>query len=136
MRQDISLAQQIVQSNHATFEVARRLPTDYSEVPHMVLIGVPDKAALFRVVEKLNKNDIGHQVFYEPDDNMGLSAVATVPLEQSQRRCLSNYAIWRDTTKDKQQREMLAERLAGRAVPPDAWLDCGTPYLSEGAAND
>jgi hypothetical protein len=57
---------------------------------------VPDKAALFRVIEKLRANSIDHEVFYEPDFDMGLSAVATVPLEQSQRRVLSNYRLWRE----------------------------------------
>ena len=91
------MAQQIVQSNHATFEVARRIKTqDLAEIPYCIVIGVPDKTAIFRVVEKLKSNDIGHQVFYEPDDNMGLSAVATVPLAQEQRRVLSNYGIWKE----------------------------------------
>ena len=77
--------------------MARRLsehnPTD---IPSCVVIGVPDKAALFRAIEKLKKYDIGHQVFYEPDFNMGLSAVATVPIEGQQRRALSNYGIWKE----------------------------------------
>lgn len=98
MRQDIPLAQQLVQSNHATFEVARRLPQPQNsdETPSVVVIGVPDKNALFRVVEKLRSNNIGHQAFCEPDFNMGLSAVATVPLEQEQRRVLSNYKLWKE----------------------------------------
>jgi hypothetical protein len=96
IRQDLSAAQQIVQSNHATFEVARRLPPEYEETPNLVLIGVPDKTELFRVVEKLKFHEIDHQVFYEPDDNMGLSAVATVPLIQEQRRPLSNYQTWKE----------------------------------------
>ena len=96
MRQDISVAQQIVQSNHATFEVARRSPAHSDEIPSCIVIGVPDKVALFRVIEKLNKHDIQHHSFYEPDFNMGLSAVATVPLGQEQRRFLSNYRLWRE----------------------------------------
>jgi hypothetical protein len=96
VRQDIPLAQQLVQSNHATFEVARRLPaSNLDETPSCIVIGVPDKTALFRVIEKLSKNDIAHHTFYEPDFNMGLSAVATAPLEQEQRRVLSNYKLWR-----------------------------------------
>lgn len=98
VRQDISLAQQLVQSNHATFEVARRLqlPQNLDETPSCIVIGVPDKTALFRVIEKLRAHEIGHEVFYEPDFNMGLSAVATVPLGQEQRRALSNYRLWRE----------------------------------------
>lgn len=98
VRTDLTAAQQLVQSNHATFEVARRLPQprNLDETPSCIVIGVPDKAALFRVVEKLRSNDIAHQVFYEPDFDMGLSAVATVPLEQHQRRALSNYRLWQE----------------------------------------
>src|ERR1700677_1406594 len=76
--------------------MVRRLPPDFSGIPSVVVIGVPDKNALFRVIKKLETNHIDHQVFYEPDFNMGLSAVATVPLAQEQRRCLSNYRLWRE----------------------------------------
>src|SRR5271168_3802485 len=88
----------MVQSNHATFELARRLPRDQDldVTPSCITIGVPDKTALFRVIEKLRANGIVHHVFYEPDFDMGLSAVATAPLEQSQRRVLSNYRLWRE----------------------------------------
>jgi hypothetical protein len=98
VRQDIPLAQQIVQSNHATFELARRLPhpQNLNETPSCIVIGVPDKTALFRVIEKLRRHDIAHELFYEPDFDMGLSAVATVPLVQEQRRVLSNYRLWRE----------------------------------------
>jgi hypothetical protein len=87
----------MVQSNHATFEVARRLPQpqDLDVTPSCITIGVPDKTSLFRVIEKLRSHGISHQVFYEPDFNMGLSAVATAPLGDDQRRYLSNYRLWR-----------------------------------------
>jgi len=114
VRQDISLAQQIVQSNHATFEVARRLPQpqDLDVTPSCIVIGVPDKQALFRVIEKLRANGIAHELFYEPDFDMGLSAVATVPLEQAQRRVLSNYRLWREPNAPTQ---------ANSAVPTQAY---------------
>jgi hypothetical protein len=75
--------------------MAKRLPSDFDQIPNLVLIGVPDKAALFRVINKLNDNAIGHEVFYEPDDNLGLTAIATYPLTQEQRRVLSNYRLWK-----------------------------------------
>ena len=52
VRQDLSLAQQIVQSNHATFEMAKSLDPSYNQIPFLVVIGVPDKTALFRVINK------------------------------------------------------------------------------------
>jgi hypothetical protein len=78
--------------------MARRLPhpQNLDITPSCITIGVPDKLALFRVIEKLRSKDIPHEVFFEPDFDMGLSAVATIPLGQEQRRALSNYRLWRE----------------------------------------
>lgn len=94
MRQDISIAQQLVQSNHATFEMAKRLD-GYPETPSIVLIGVEDKTALEAVIERLQRYGIDYEAFYEPDFGMGLSAVATYPIEnKKQRRALGTYKLW------------------------------------------
>jgi len=101
VRQDITLAQQIVQSNHATFEVARKLdPQNPDDIPSCIVIGVPDKAALSHVAERLRRYGIGHQEFHEPDFDMGFSAIATVPLDLKQRRPLSNYNLWKENPND------------------------------------
>ena len=93
MRQDIPVAQQIVQSNHATFGMSQQQP--YEGTPSIVLIGVPDQAALLRVIGKLKANGIPHFAFHEPDFGMGLSAVATAPITGGKRAALSNYRLWR-----------------------------------------
>jgi len=94
VRQDISVAAQIVQSNHATFGMSKQYPTNEG-TPSIVLIGVPDQAALLRVITKLEANGIPYYAFDEPDFDMGLSAVATVPISGEQRAALSNYRLWR-----------------------------------------
>lgn len=97
IRQDLSLAQQIVQSNHATFEMAYTLPQSADPTtPSIVLIGVPDKKALLKVIQKLKLNRIEYSAFYESDDDMGLSAVATVPLDEDRRAVLQNYKLWNE----------------------------------------
>jgi hypothetical protein len=83
-----------VQSNHATFEVGRRLSFDSQSRPSLIVIGVPDQKALLRVVTKLQDHNIDHQQFIEPDFDIGLSAVATVPLNEEQRGVLRNYRLW------------------------------------------
>jgi len=71
---------------------------DKTAIPSIVLIGVPNKKALERVIKKLQTNNIAHTPFYEPDWEMGLSAVATTPnLSIEQRESLRNYSIWRET---------------------------------------
>lgn len=103
MRTDLSLASQIIQSNHATFEMAvkharsldREEPTD---TPSVVLIGVPDKSALEAVMERLQRYGIKFEAFYEPDFDLGLTAVATYPItNKKQRYVLRQYRTWTES---------------------------------------
>jgi hypothetical protein len=48
--------------------------------PFVVLIGVPNKKSFEKVLTKLEDNHIEYAQFFEPDNDMGLSAIATVPL--------------------------------------------------------
>jgi hypothetical protein len=99
VRQDISLAQQLVQTNHATFEMAYTLPQSVDDVtPSIVLVGVPSKKSLEKVIRKLKDYSIGHSAFYESDGDVGLTAVATMPLAQEQRAVLQNYKLWKEET--------------------------------------
>ena len=77
----ITIAQQLVQSNHATFAMASALSRSIDgDTPSIVLIGVPNKKALERVIDKLINNRIDFSDFHEPDYDLGLTAVATVPV--------------------------------------------------------
>jgi hypothetical protein len=48
------------------------------------------------VIRKLEANRIEAVSFVEPDFDMGLSAVATVPLNAEQRLVLKNYETWKE----------------------------------------
>ena len=99
----------MVQSNHATFEMASRLNSRKNwfvriiraimnhpvETPSTVLVGVPDKSALEAVIERLQRHGIEYEAFYEPDYDLGLTAVATYPItNKKQRKKLSGYKLW------------------------------------------
>ena len=62
--------------------------------PSIVLIGVPSRKSLEKVITKLKLNNIDFSAFYEMDGDMGLSAVATVPLCEEKRAILSKYKLW------------------------------------------
>lgn len=64
--------------------------------PSIVLVGVPSQKALKRVIQKLSLNRIEFSAFHETDNDMGLSAVATVPLTEQQRSVLQNYKLWNE----------------------------------------
>jgi hypothetical protein len=95
VRQDIPLAQQLVQSCHAVFQVSSKITYPPEIEPNMVLIGVPDEKALLKVQTKLNKHQIEHHTWSEPDFDFGFTAIATVPLTESEKLPLSTYRLWR-----------------------------------------
>lgn len=79
--------------------MASALPQSTDDVPpSIVLIGVPDKDALDRVIQKLKNNRIDFSAFHEPDYDLGLTAVATVPVTEEQRAILHNYRLWDEST--------------------------------------
>lgn len=49
---------------------------------------------MLRVIDKLKRHQIPHYVWTEPDFDLGLTAVATVPLWGEQREVLANYRVW------------------------------------------
>lgn len=74
--------------------MAKRLD-GYSDTPSLVLVGVPDKEALQAVIERLQRYDIDFEAFHEPDFDLGLTAVATYPLQnKKQRKALGTYRLW------------------------------------------
>ncbi len=64
----------------------------------MVLIGVPDRAGLAEAIRKITQWSHGYYAWFEPDFDLGLTAVATVPLDREAKKLLSNYALWRPIT--------------------------------------
>jgi hypothetical protein len=74
--------------------MAKRL-TDYNETPSVVLIGIPDKSSLEAVAARLTRYGIAFEAFYEPDYDLGLTAIATYPItNKKQRRALGTYKLW------------------------------------------
>ena len=94
VRQDLPIEHQIIQTNHATYQLAVNYKPPET-VPNIVLIGVPDKKGLERVLEKLRTYSIPHAKFVEPDYDFGLTAVCTAPLVGAERIPLENYRPYR-----------------------------------------
>lgn len=88
VRQDIPVANQIVQVSHA-METRH-----YTETHNCVLIGVPDESSLLEVSAKLE--DIDHEMFWEPDFPIGYSALVTRPVTTKERALFSEYNIYRE----------------------------------------
>lgn len=80
VRKDLTPSQQAVQAAHAAQEVGFR--SDLPESPvHLVLLGVKDAQEFSQIIRKLSKAKIQFELFYEPDDDMGHTALCTYPAE-------------------------------------------------------
>jgi hypothetical protein len=93
---------QHVQSLHAVLHLALE-HAGICGIPNIVLIGVPDVRALDRVQLKLRDAGITFFHWDEPDDDLGFTAIATVPIRGPLRDVLKNYRILKHGP-----REMLA----------------------------
>jgi len=78
------------------YHLAGLTTPDPEKIPNIVMIGLPDQAALRRVIEKLRANQIVHYQWSEPDNDWGLTAIATVAIYGHKREVLKNYRLWND----------------------------------------
>ena len=85
VREDLSRAQQAVQTAHATIESTKRWPY-IGDHPHLVVIGVKNEVKLKRALDKARSNGILVVGFEEPED--GMTAFATRPIIDDEERQL------------------------------------------------
>ena len=96
VRQDLSLAQQNVQSIHVGIWAGEFFANGISK-SNLVYIGVPDKQALHEVMDVMGRNEIPFVEFYERDNIEGLTAVSTKNLfDRKQRALFQKWDIWQD----------------------------------------
>lgn len=82
-----------MQAGHACLEAGHRFPQP--EAPcHLVLLGVPSKKELGTAVEWANLHGIRCATFYEPDDDLGLTAACTEPVTRAARKLFQHLPLW------------------------------------------
>ena len=95
VRSDISLAQQVVQASHAAAEMGRRFYRPHHGIASLIVLTVPDKAALMAARRHLSLKAIAVELFFEPDFDIGESAMASEPVSDIQRRYFSSWPLWK-----------------------------------------
>lgn len=96
VREDLSPEQQCVQCAHSCIEATKAFCSgDQQEWvhPHLVVCGVPDEAALDRVMLRLETKSINYRAFCEPDRNNEITAIATSPIRGKLRKVFSGYRL-------------------------------------------
>lgn len=95
IRTDISFEQQLVQASHAALEAGFRFKAP-DEVASVIVLSVPSRQALLDASARLKTKGIDHELFFEPDFDMGHSALATRPLStKSERYLMRKYPLYR-----------------------------------------
>jgi hypothetical protein len=102
VREDLPTEQQLVQVGHAAWEMALRLGSKGlapREVCNLVVARVANRAALQAASQRLWEADIDHELFYEPDREMGHSALCTRPVRsRAEREVFRRYPLWKNLT--------------------------------------
>lgn len=94
IRIDIPLAQQIVQACHATLEAGLQDSNQYQEKTSIVLLQIPSKEDLENELNYIQSLGIECASFYEPYEDMGLTAFSTLPITEEYRYVFKEYTLW------------------------------------------
>lgn len=95
VREDIPLEQQLVQACHVALEAGFAFEAP-SRTSSLIVCTVPDQMMLEAARIRLARYDIRTQMFFEPDWNMGHSALATEPIfERKKRFAMKAYPLFR-----------------------------------------
>jgi hypothetical protein len=95
VRTDIGIEQQVVQSAHAAAEASRRFYADHHGIASLIVLAVQDRDSLHLAQSQLAILGIEADLFFEPDFEMGHSALATRPVLDDERKLLRQWPLWR-----------------------------------------
>lgn len=87
IREDLSPEQKIVQLGHACHEAGKLLtPSEHIEPSNLVLLSARNEDDLLEIADKIHCTGITFSMFFEPDNNMGYSAICTRPVSSARER--------------------------------------------------
>lgn len=99
VRQDLTIPQQLVHTNHAVYEMAKNFSgyIDHSHVPALIVIGTPTEKTLMGVFNKLRDNSIPFYAWKDSEHvELGeILTIATVPLDLDQKQVLKDYRLYK-----------------------------------------
>jgi len=89
IRKDIPIVAQIVQTAHACLQM--EAPPDVNSI---VLFEVKNEEHLVKVNDYLESRNIKTYMFFEPDYDMGYTAIATEPMDEEDRVAFKRFKMW------------------------------------------
>jgi hypothetical protein len=99
IRKDLSPEQKIVQLGHACHEAGKLLPhAEHQGVSSLILLAAEDEDDLKSIARKIDCAGIDFYMFFEPDNNMGYSAICTRPITSPRERAFfRKWDLYRST---------------------------------------
>jgi len=99
IREDLSPEQKIVQLGHACHEAGKLLNhSEHKHVSSLILLSAKDEHDLKMISRKIDCAGIDHHMFFEPDNDMGYSAICTRPvISDRERTFFRKWDLYRHT---------------------------------------
>jgi hypothetical protein len=99
VRTDIPLAQQMVQASHAALEAGLKDNRSYSQTSSIIIFQIQSELELTEELEYIRSLGIVCAKFFEPYEDMGITAFATLPISEEYRPLFKKYTLWGRSTK-------------------------------------
>lgn len=95
VRNDIPYADIIVQASHACLEMGLGLPNPNKPkaTASIVLLKARDEEHLLEIKQYIEMHEINSTIFFEPDEGMGYTAIATEPI-YDRRGIFKKFRLW------------------------------------------
>ena len=93
VRNDLSKAQQAVQSTHAAIESSRNYLASGDEHPSVIICHIKSEDKLLMCADELKEKGIDFQLFREPDIGNQATALASRPLRGEERKAFSRFQL-------------------------------------------
>jgi hypothetical protein len=94
IRRDLPIQHQLVQACHSALEAGSEFK-EPNQIPNLILCNAEDEPHLNHIGNFLDSHEIRYHKFFEPDNEMGYSAITTEPLTDEKKKVLSNFKLWR-----------------------------------------
>ena len=88
------MAQQLVQASHAALEAGLKDNHTYQQTSSIIIFQIPDEQTLKNELNYIQSLGIECASFYEPYEDMGITAFATLPVTEDKRHLFKKYTLW------------------------------------------
>lgn len=83
-----------MQASHAALEAGLQDKHTYQQTSSIIIIQIPDEETLKKELHYIQSLGIHCVSFYEPYEDTGITAFATLPLTEDKRHLFKQYTLW------------------------------------------